>query len=119
MKRPSATTGRAVLPQSRGEKSPWLHYWLEHVSRPAISLKKTPSEPFKGRVLFHTTYSDYSKENVHLFDPLDFLAELAQHICNIQQRAAVAKYRKFKSSLPSYSDTQPAALARVQGSIEV
>ena len=42
--------------------------------------KKIRYEPFKGRVLFHTTYSDYFKENVHLFDPLDFLAELTQHI---------------------------------------
>ena len=48
----------------------------EYISRPAISLKKIRYEPFKGRVLFHTTYSDYFKENVHLFDPLDFLAEL-------------------------------------------
>ncbi|MFW5776967.1 MAG: hypothetical protein ACOCZB_06740 [Spirochaetota bacterium] len=28
-----------------------------------------------GKVLFHTRYSDYFKENVHLFDVLDFLAE--------------------------------------------
>ena len=89
--RPSATTGRTALPQSGGEKSPWLHYWLEYVSRPVISLKKIRYEPFKGRVLFHTTYSDYFKENVHLFDPLGFLAELTQHVCNIQKRAAVAK----------------------------
>ena len=39
----------------------------EYVSRPAISLKKIRYEPFKGRVLFHTTYSDYFKENVHLY----------------------------------------------------
>jgi hypothetical protein len=31
-------------------------------------------------VLFHTKYSDYFKENVHMFDALDFLAELTQHI---------------------------------------
>ena len=37
-------------------------------------------EPFKGRVLFHTTYSEYFKENVHLFDALDFLAELTQYL---------------------------------------
>ena len=48
----------------------------EYISRPAISLKKIRYESFKGRVLFHTTYSDYFKENVHLFDALDFLAEL-------------------------------------------
>lgn len=33
-------------------------------------------EPFKGRVLFHTTYLEYFKQNVHMFDALDFLAEL-------------------------------------------
>jgi len=33
-----------------------------------------------GKVLFHTTYSGYFKENVHLFDALEFLAELTQHI---------------------------------------
>ena len=49
-------------------------------SRILISLKKIRYEPFKGRVLFHTTYSEYFKENVHMFDALDFLAELTQHI---------------------------------------
>jgi hypothetical protein len=52
----------------------------EYIARPPISLKKIRYEPFKGRVLFHTTYSDYFKENVHLFDALDFLAELTQHL---------------------------------------
>ena len=37
-------------------------------------------EPFKGRVLFHTKYSQYFKQNLHMFDALDFLAELTQHI---------------------------------------
>ena len=32
-----------------------------------LSLKKIRQEPFKGKVLFHTKYSDYFKENVHLF----------------------------------------------------
>jgi len=31
----------------------------EYISRPPISLKKIRYEPFKGRVLFHTKYSDY------------------------------------------------------------
>jgi hypothetical protein len=31
-------------------------------------------------VLFHTKYSEYFKQNVHLFDAVDFLAELTQHI---------------------------------------
>lgn len=35
---------------------------------------------FKGRVLFHTHYNEYFKENVHMFNACDFLAELTQHI---------------------------------------
>jgi hypothetical protein len=31
-------------------------------------------------VLFHTTYSEYFKENLHIFDALDFLARLTQDI---------------------------------------
>ena len=41
-----------------------------------ISLKKIRYEPFKGRALFHTTYTEYFKQNLHMFDALDFLAEL-------------------------------------------
>lgn len=52
----------------------------EYIARPPLSLKKIRYEPFKGKVLFHTKYSDYFKENVHLFDALEFLAELTQHI---------------------------------------
>jgi len=52
----------------------------QYIARPPLSLKKITYESFKGRVLFHTTYSDYFKENLHMFDALDFLAELTQHI---------------------------------------
>ena len=52
----------------------------EYLARPPLSLKKIRYDPFKGRILFHTTYSDYFKENMHMFDALDFLAELTQHI---------------------------------------
>jgi hypothetical protein len=52
----------------------------EYIARPPISLKKIHYEPFKGRVLFHTKYSDYFDQNVHLFGALDFLAELTQHL---------------------------------------
>ena len=48
----------------------------QYISRPSVSLKKIRYEPFKGRVLFHTTYSEYFKENTHLFDVHDFLAEV-------------------------------------------
>ena len=52
----------------------------EYISRPPISLKKIHYEPFKGRVLFHTHYNEYFKENLHMFEVADFLAELTQHI---------------------------------------
>jgi len=52
-----------------------------------ISLKKIRYEPFKGKVLFHTKYSEYFKQNVHLFDALDFLAELTQQTPLIRQHS--------------------------------
>ncbi len=52
----------------------------EYIARPPLSLKKVRYEPFKGKVLFHTKYSEYFGENTHLFDALEFLAELTQHI---------------------------------------
>lgn len=52
----------------------------EYISRAPISLKKINYDPFKCRVLFHTHYNNYFKENVHMFKGLDFLAELTQHI---------------------------------------
>jgi hypothetical protein len=52
----------------------------EYISRAPVSLNKLHYEPFKGRVLFHTQYNEYFKENVHMFDGCDFLAELTQHI---------------------------------------
>ena len=48
----------------------------EYITRAPVSLKKLHYEPFKGRVLFHTRYNQYFGENVHMFDSLDFLAEL-------------------------------------------
>jgi hypothetical protein len=52
----------------------------EYIARPPLSLKKIRYEPFKGKVLFHTKYSEYFGENTHLFDALEFLAELTQHV---------------------------------------
>ncbi|TVQ38554.1 MAG: hypothetical protein EA384_08965 [Spirochaetaceae bacterium] len=51
----------------------------QYIARPPFSLKKIRYEPFKGRVLFHTTYSHYFKQNLHMFEALDFLADLTQH----------------------------------------
>ena len=52
----------------------------QYLARPPVSLKKIHYEGFKGRVLFHTHYNEYFKENVHMFKACDFLAELTQHI---------------------------------------
>jgi len=52
----------------------------EYIARPPVSLKKIRYEPFKGRVLLHTTYSHYCKQNLHMFEALEFLADLLQHI---------------------------------------
>ena len=45
----------------------------EYMARPPLSLKIIRHEPFKSRVLFHTTYSEYFQQNVKMFDALDFI----------------------------------------------
>jgi hypothetical protein len=42
----------------------------EYMARSPLSLRKIRHEPFKSRVLFHTTYSEYFKQNVKMFDAL-------------------------------------------------
>ncbi|MQY56963.1 hypothetical protein GH140_02055 [bacterium] len=37
-------------------------------------------ESFNGKVLFHTAYNHYFKENLKLFDAADFIALLTQHL---------------------------------------
>lgn len=43
-------------------------------------MKKIHYVEYTGRVLFHTRYKEYFKENVQMFKDSDFLAELTQHI---------------------------------------
>ena len=56
----------------------------QYLARPPVSLKKIHYEGFKERVLFHTHYNEYFKENVHdLFNACDFKWQrsfLTQHI---------------------------------------
>jgi len=52
----------------------------EYMARCPVSLKKLMYEPFKGKVIFHTKYNSYFKENMKVFDAEDFIAELTQHI---------------------------------------
>jgi len=63
-----------ILDESSREKL------AQYIARPPISLKKIHYEGFKGKVFFHTHYNEYFKENVHIFEACDFLAELTQHI---------------------------------------
>jgi len=37
-------------------------------------------ESFHGKVLFHTSFNEYFKENLKLFDAADFIALLTQHL---------------------------------------
>ena len=52
----------------------------QYLARPPISLKKVSFENFHGKVLFHTSYYDYFKENLKLFDASDFIALLTPHL---------------------------------------
>ena len=94
----------------------------EYISRPAISLKKIRYEPFKGRMLFHTTYSDYFKENVHLFDPLDFLAELGdclRQLYSISHRRGCNSFVAMVCTPRASRVTGPACLTFYSGRHQV
>ena len=52
----------------------------QYIARCPISLKKIIYESFKGKVIFKTKYNAYFKENLKVYDPVEFIALLAQHI---------------------------------------
>ena len=52
----------------------------QYMSRYSVSLEKIVYEPVKGKVLFHTKYNKYFKENVKVFTAEDFIAELTGHV---------------------------------------
>ena len=52
----------------------------QYMARPPISLSKVVLEERGGKVLFHTKYNPYFKENLKLFAVTDFIAELTQHV---------------------------------------
>jgi len=83
----------------------------EYIARPPLSLKKIRYEPFKGKVLFHTKYSQYFKENVHLFDALDFVAELTQHIPP-QRVQLIRRYGLYSSRTKGRWSRMPYVAAR-------
>ncbi len=66
-----------VLPGGSSRKRESL---AQYLIKPAISLKKVGFESFHGKLLFHTSYNEYFKENLKLFSAADFIALLTQHI---------------------------------------
>ena len=50
------------------------------MARYSVSLEKIVYEPVKGKVLFHTKYNKYFKENLKVFTAEDFISELTQHV---------------------------------------
>jgi hypothetical protein len=78
----------------------------QYIARPPISLKKIHYEGFKDRVLFHTHYNEYFKENIHIFNACDFLAELTQHIPpkGVQ---LIRRYGLYSSRIKGAWETMP------------
>ena len=64
-------TGMVIGHQSFGDQLRWNPHFHAIVSDGGFD---------KGRVLFHTKHSEYFKQNLQMFDALDFFAELTQHI---------------------------------------
>jgi len=52
----------------------------QYIIRHPVSLKKIEYIPAKSKVLYHTKYNEYWKENIKLFTANDFIAELTQHL---------------------------------------
>lgn len=52
----------------------------QYIARHPVSLQKITYDRAKKKVLYHTKYNDYFKENVKLFTAADFIADLTVHI---------------------------------------
>jgi hypothetical protein len=52
----------------------------QYIARHPVSLKKVTYVKDKGKVFYKTKYNEYFKENVKLFNVLDFIADLTIHI---------------------------------------
>ena len=111
---PGGTPASALTIQFASSIEVCSDLWL-NTSRaprsPRKRWKKIRYESFKGRVLFHTTYSDYFKENVHLFDALDFLAELTQHIPPARVQL-IRRYGLYSSRIKGHWTRMPYVLQR-------
>ena len=63
-----------------GESSKKRESLAQYLAQPPISLKKVSFESFGGKVLFHTSFNEYFKENLKPYDTSDFIALLTQHL---------------------------------------
>ena len=52
----------------------------QYIARCPISLNKIIYESFKGKVIFKTKYNAYFKENLKVFDAVEFIGQAVQHI---------------------------------------
>ncbi len=52
----------------------------QYVSRAPVSLQKLTYDRLGGRVLYHTAYNPYFKQNTSLWNAADFIAQLTQFI---------------------------------------
>jgi hypothetical protein len=52
----------------------------EYAARAPLSLQKLTYDALGGKVLYHTSYSPYFKQNTTLWDAVDFIASITQFI---------------------------------------
>ncbi len=52
----------------------------QYIARAPVSLEKITYVKAMGKVIFKTKYNQYFKENVKVYDAVDFIHHLAQHI---------------------------------------
>ena len=72
-------------------------------------------ESFGGKVLFHTSYNEYFRENLKLFDAVDFIALLTQHIAP-KGAQYLRRYRLYSSrSRGKWTDKQYVAALAPEG----
>ncbi len=73
-------------------------------------VEENPLRTVQGKVLFHTNYSEYLKENVHLFNALEFIAELTRHV----PPKGVQLIRRYGLCSSRIKGRSPTKLAREQ-----
>ena len=52
----------------------------QYIARPPLSLQKLTYDRSGGKVLYHTTYNPYLRQNTNLWSATDFIAHLTQFI---------------------------------------